>query len=64
MSCESILQELVTLQKLRSEAIFELFWEKVKKMANENGVNDPQLPSTRKIPSRFNSSGTENITFP
>ena len=33
---------LVTLQELRSEAIFELFWERVKKMANENGVNDPQ----------------------
>ena len=33
-------------------------------MANENGVNDPQLPRRRKIPSQFNSSGTENFTFP
>jgi hypothetical protein len=44
-----------TLQSLRSEETFALFWNKVTKAACDLGVNDPVLPRQRKRPKRHDS---------
>ena len=42
-----------TLLGIRSEQCFDLFWEKVNRMAADVDVNDPVLPRKRKVPQRF-----------
>ena len=41
---------LKTLEKVRNDADFYLFWLKVTKIANELGVEEPQPPCRRKTP--------------
>ena len=41
---------LQTLQSLRSEENFKLFWAKVTKMSDDLEVNEPLLPPRRKRP--------------
>ena len=38
---------------MRSEECFDLFWEKVTRIAEELDVNDPVLPCKRMVPERF-----------
>jgi len=40
----------ITLASLRNDAHYDLFWQKVIAMANENNVEDPKLPRKRKRP--------------
>ena len=42
-----------TLCTLQTEDNFDMFWEKVTKMASEVDVSDPTLPRRRKMPKRF-----------
>ena len=42
-----------TLQGIRSENCFDLFWQKVNTMAAELDVSDPVLPRKRKAPKHF-----------
>ena len=39
-----------TLQSIRSEEMFDLFWGKVIKMSEDLGVNSPILPRQHKRP--------------
>ena len=38
-----------TLQKIRNDQSFELFWKKVENKASLLGISDPQLPHKRKF---------------
>lgn len=42
-----------TLQTLRSDQSFDLFWSKVNHFASSHDVSEPQLPRKRKKPRRF-----------
>ena len=42
-----------TLQKVRSDASFDMFWNTVTKRAKELKVNDPCLPHKRQCPARY-----------
>ena len=42
-----------TLQSLRDNDSFDLFWQRVLLLAKESGVNDPELPRPRKRPRRY-----------
>ena len=44
-----------TLATIRGDDKFELFWEKVRRMAAELDVSEPQLPRKRKAPIRYES---------
>ena len=52
-----------TLQSLRSDDNFLLFWTKVKKMASDLEVNNPVLPRQRKRPRRYEDGSAEGA-FP
>ena len=52
-----------TLQQIRSEESFDLFWEKVNTMARNVDVSEPALPRRRKMPKRF-EDGTAAAEFP
>ena len=52
-----------TLQTMRDEQHFNLFWEKVKRMADDKDVNDPVLPRKRKVPQHF-ETGNAPAEFP
>ena len=45
-----------TLQNMRNGQQFDLFWEKVKRMAEESDVDDPALPRRKTVPQRFETS--------
>ena len=42
-----------TLETLRTDVNFNLFWQKIEKMMNELNVDEPQLVRRRKAPRRF-----------
>ena len=42
-----------TLQGIRTEQSFDLFWEKLAKLSETLDVDEPQLPRRRKVPSRY-----------
>jgi hypothetical protein len=44
---------VLTLQGMRSDQCFDLFWEKVVMKAEQRSVETPLLPRRRKVPSRF-----------
>ena len=44
---------IVTLEGMRSEERFLLFWERTEKKRQELGVEAPQLPRQRKVPRRL-----------
>ena len=44
---------LVTLQSIRSETKFDLFWQYVKSRRSVVEVSPPELPRRRKVPRRF-----------
>ena len=52
-----------TLQSMRNGQQFDLFWEKVKRMAEESDVDDPVLPRRKKVPQRF-ETGSAAAEFP
>ncbi|XP_065903857.1 zinc finger MYM-type protein 1-like [Dysidea avara] len=52
-----------TLQSIRNDESFHLFWEKVSLFANSLEVDDPQLPRRRKRPNRY-EEGTSTGDFP
>ena len=54
---------LKTLHKIRNDEDFHLFWSKVTKIADQLGVEDPQLPRHRKAPRRF-ETGCAPSEFP
>ena len=61
---QSIAQmSIQTLQKLRSESQFDLFWLKINRNATELDIPEPSLPRKRKRPSRF-ESGNAPPEFP
>ena len=48
-----------TLQKIRSEDAFDLFWKKVGIKANSIELSEPQLPRRRIVPRRYESGSAE-----
>ena len=52
-----------TLNSMRTDSSFELFWTKVTSMQNSLEVNDPILPRKRKTPSRLDT-GTGEGHYP
>lgn len=48
-----------TLQSIRTEANFDLFWDKVELERKQLGVGDPCLPRKRKRPRRFETGRSE-----
>ena len=48
-----------TLQKLRQDREYDLFWVKVDKMAESLEVEKAQLPRKRKLPKRYDDGLTE-----
>jgi len=53
-----------TLQSLRTESNFQLFWEKTVKEADRLKVNKPILPQRRKTPRRFETGRGDSYSFP
>lgn len=47
-----------TLSGIRNEQGFDLFWEKVNRMAADVDVSDPMLPRKRKVPKCFKEGST------
>ena len=43
----------LTLEGMRSEECFLLFWERTEKKRQELGIEAPQLPRQRKVPRRL-----------
>ena len=52
-----------TLQSIRNDELFHLFWEKVSLFAKSLEVDEPQLPHCRKWPSRY-EEGTSTGDYP
>ena len=50
------------IQSLRNDSNYDLFWEKVMKMASEVDVEEPKLPRKRKVPRRYDT-GTAEAEF-
>ena len=50
---------VTTLQSIRSDANFDLFWSKVTRMATHCEVEDPVLPRRRKRPRRYEHGSAE-----
>ena len=44
---------VTTLQSVRNDDMFELFWEKVQKECEKIDVEEPELPRARKTPKRY-----------
>ena len=42
-----------TLEQIRTTDSFDLFWQNVMMLQQEEGVNEPVLPRKRKAPARF-----------
>ena len=53
-----------TLQSLRTDCNFQLFWEKTIRDADRLKVNGPSLPRQRKTPRRIESGSTDGYSFP
>ena len=53
-----------TLQSLRTDSNFQLFWEKTTREADQLKVNEPSLRRRRKAPRRFESGSTDGYSFP
>ena len=47
-----------TLQTLRIQESYDLFWEKVIKQADSIGIEEPRLPRRRKLPARYDGSAS------
>lgn len=57
-----------TLQSLRENDKFELFWSNTLKKANDLGIDDPKLPRRRKTPRRYevgtgDDGSTQNVVL-
>lgn len=48
-----------TLDKLRDDTSYDLFWSKVTRLAKDCEINEPQLPRRRKTPRRYDDGLTE-----
>ena len=44
---------VTTLESIRSENEFNLFWNKVKQFAEKHKFDEPHLPSRKNIPNRY-----------
>ena len=51
-----------TLQTLRNDTHFDLFWAKVEVVRKEFDVGEPQLPRKRRLPRRFDDGNAEPQT--
>ena len=53
---------VATLHSLRTDEMYDLFWQKVTKMANDLEVDPPTLPRSHKRPKRYeNGSSPSHI---
>ena len=50
---------IATLQSLRNDFNFDLFWRKLDRIRSELNVNEPQLPRRRMLPKRFDDGNAE-----
>ena len=48
-----------TLQSLRTDSNFDLFWTKAEAARQKLNVNEPELPRKRKLPRRFEDGNAE-----
>ena len=48
-----------TLQSLRADSNFDLFWTKAETARQKLDVNEPELPRKRKLPRRFEDGNAE-----
>ena len=59
--CQSLAKlSLNTMQKLRNDESFDLFWSNVNSKADELEIGPPELPRKRKRPARFDSGIAEH----
>lgn len=42
-----------TLERMRNDESFDLFWQKVLRLQQQHGVREPELPRKRKAPARY-----------
>ena len=54
---------LTTIQTLRSDDSFDLFWQKVTNMATKLGVEEPKLPCQRRRPRRYDNGGSLGMMY-
>ena len=48
-----------TLQCMRDEQIFDLFWRMVQQLASKHDIGEPTLPRKRKVPRHFEVGSSE-----
>ena len=53
---------VTTLQSLRTDEMYDLFWQKVTKMANDLEVDPPTLPRSHKRPKRYEDGSSSSHT--
>ncbi len=53
----------MTLQSLRNEDNFKLFWTSALKKGNDLSVSDPKLPRRRKAPRRLEVGDSEGAAI-
>ncbi len=51
---------VITIQSIRTDECFQLFWDKVLKMTEGKGINGPVLPRKRKRPKRYEDGEATN----
>ena len=52
-----------TLERIRTDDSFKLFWEKVLRLQQSLGVGEPSLPRKRKVPKRFEVGTSEGFSL-
>lgn len=50
---------VATLQSIRSDDNFDLFWKRIIEMAGEKEIDEPVLPRRRKLPRRYDDGSHE-----
>ena len=53
-----------TLQTIRNDSAFDLFWEKTAQDVNKLGITEPSLPRRKRIPRRIDDSSEDNYAYP
>jgi hypothetical protein len=54
---------VATLKSIRTDEMFQLFWEKTTRQADHLGVKEPELPRRRKRPRRYEDDGASSGDF-
>ena len=53
-----------TLQTIRNDSAFDLFWKKIAQDANKLGITEPSLPRRKRIPRRIDDNSEDSYAYP